>query len=291
MGVALALGFGIVVGWVGLRQQQTDRDQAAAVAGEATYIADAATKYVSQHYAAFEQWFSSAGAPQSAEYDISCVGAANCTMPAVGYPVGTAYGTANWSSLAQARFLPAAQSDINRLGQGWRLVVRCVNDVYTASPYPTCTQISAMVVAFGGPTASDTFNSMVANDVGPRAGFLPLDATLTGGHSAPNWITQGAFWSVGGTPQATPGRIAITLDLDIANDIRFGPIQRLSGGDDTRPQTMSRTTYMGSNSVNQSPANVCMCSSTGYYEGACQVPNGIGVPDTPTSPNFCGVPP
>ena len=285
-GLALILSVGTILVWSSIRSRQATLQRSIAIAEETTYIADAATKYVVQNYTALEQWLSVPGIEQTVEFTPSCVGGGACQMPAVGSPIGAGFGQAGWKSLADATLLPPEQVNINQAGQPYRIVVHCAT-VTNGS----CTQLSAILATYGGPTVSDSVNAQVANTVGMRAGFIPNNPGILGYYETAGWLTNWAMWSVGGTPRTTPGHIAVTLDLDIGRDIGSGQIHRYGSGDDTRAQTMGRTLYMAKSSVNQTPANVCFCGNDGYFHGQCVAPNGVGVPDTPASPNFCGTQP
>jgi hypothetical protein len=208
-------------------------------------------------------------------------------MPTLGQPVAFGGGTAGWQSLYTAGLIPQEQGNLNAANQTYHLLIRTAN----APGVPT-TLLNAVLLTEGGPTISDNDNAIIAQHIAPRGGFLPiLPANTNAEYAAPAWLTDFARWSIGGIPSANPGYPAITLDYDIGAGMVYGPLQRFSGGTDTRPQTMSRTMYMGSNSVTHAPTNFCFCAASGYYANSCRVPGTAGIPDTPASPNYCGIPP
>ena len=283
-GLALLLTASLILTWTNFHQRQERQARSLLLADQLTTIADAATTYVAQHYTAFEQWFSAPGVAQILEVTPSCVGGGWCLLPAIGRPVSPSLCCTGWQSLAGAGLLPPEHSNVNAAQQPYRLIIRC-----SGTTNDSCTQLSAIVTTFGGGTLTDSQSAATANAIG--AGFIPQDVTLNGPYVAPAWLTKFAFWSVGGAPRATPGNVAISLDYDIGRDIVAGPIRRESGGDDTRPSTLSRTLVMGSDGFTGGPANTCFCGEDGYYHGACRPAYTQGIPDTPTSPNYCGVPP
>ena len=281
-GLALALGVGTVLLWVVLRQGISDAQRTQAIADQTRYMADASTKFLVQNYTALEQWMSLPGAAQTMEFTPSCVGGGPCKMPAVGSVISIAQGMTGWKSLSDAGLIPPEQVNVDQAGQPYRIVVHCA--VVTNL---SCTQLSAIVVTFGGPPLNDNLNGRIAHEIGSRAGFIPNNAAITGFHEAPAWLTNYNKWSVGGTPRATKGNIAVSLDYDIGNDAYGGQIHRFGSGDDTRTETMGRTMYMARNSTNQSPANVCFCGSDGFFHGLCLVPGTVEFDPK----DACGVPP
>ena len=278
VGIASLLGVSVVASLLAARNDSATVAKAILASEQQAVIAQAAETFIARNYTAFEQYFgSSASVPQVMDVAVGGL------MPTVTQQVGYGLGTAGWQSLYTAGLLPAEQSAQNAYHQTYHLLV--------ASATPTgqpVTQLHAVLVTEQGDPIPDYVDAMIARHAAPRGAYLPLvAANAKTQYGSAKWAKDYASWNGG----LAAGHPAMTLDWGIGAEVGFGPVHRFSGGSDQRPQTVARTVFLAKSSVDRSNANACFCSESGYFVGSCQVPGSAAIPDTPSSPNYCGAAP